>query len=41
MKRIHGIQSEIIAHKGDEVVLKLYNDIDIEKAKQKAVDGRY
>src|SRR5699024_2758514 len=41
MKRIHGIQSEIITHKGDEVVLKLYNDIDIEKAKQKAVDGRY
>lgn len=41
MKRIHGIQSEIIAHKGNEVVLKLYNDIDIEKAKQKAVDGRY
>lgn len=41
MKRIHGIQSEIIAHKGDKIVLKLYNDIDIEKAKQKAVDGRY
>lgn len=41
MKRTQGIESEIIAHEGNEVTLRLYNQIDVEEAKQKAVDGRY
>ena len=41
MKKTEGIQSEIISQQGDTVTLKLYDQIDIERAKRMAVNGRY
>jgi hypothetical protein len=40
-KKIRDIRSEIIAFDGDTITLKLYDEIDIEKAKRLAENGRY
>lgn len=41
MEKTDGIQSEIIDYTGDTVTLKLYDRIDVEKAKRLAINGRY
>ncbi len=41
MKKIRDIRSEVIAFNGDTITLKLHDEIDIEKAKRLAENGRY
>lgn len=41
MKKIRDIRSEVIAFDGDTVTLKLHDEIDIDKVKSLAENGRY
>lgn len=41
MEKAEGIQSEIIAYDGDTVTLKLYDRIDVKRAKRLSINGRY
>ncbi len=41
MKKIRDIRSEVIAFDGDTITLKLHDEVDIEKARKLAENGRY
>lgn len=41
MKRTESIRSEIIAHEGNTVTLRLYDEIDVQEAHRKSIGGRH